>query len=166
MKHSLREQNVTPESTDSGVAAAPDLDELMVRLEIASMAVGRRMSRMMQNCVGAEGTGPQHLVLRLLSRSGPQRMSDLAEELSINPGAVTAMVDRLEARDLVERVRDDEDRRIVRVSLTAEGAEQLRESEADVRVQMREMFGVLDPDQIEALIAIYGKLTASDADPA
>ena len=48
----------------------------------------------------------------------------LAEELALSPAATTALVDRLTAAGLVERVRDLPDRRQVRLQLT-EQAQQL-----------------------------------------
>jgi DNA-binding MarR family transcriptional regulator len=57
--------------------------------------------------------------LRLLdAASGRPTMSDLGGELHLSSAAVTALVDRLEVGGLARRVRDDHDRRRVRVELT------------------------------------------------
>jgi len=53
------------------------------------------------------------------------RMSDLANSLNITVPAVTQIVTALEARGLVERVMDSEDRRAIRVTLTEGGAASL-----------------------------------------
>jgi DNA-binding MarR family transcriptional regulator len=47
---------------------------------------------------------------------------DLADELSLTPSAVTALLDRLEARELVHRQPHPTDRRSVQVAATADGA--------------------------------------------
>jgi DNA-binding MarR family transcriptional regulator len=59
--------------------------------------------------------------LRLLDTLTDQVLTPgrLATELGLSPAATTALVDRLVAADLVERVRDLPDRRQVRVQLTA-----------------------------------------------
>lgn len=49
------------------------------------------------------------------------RMSDISRELMISKPAATQMVDRLESRGLVERVRDEEDRRVVSIQPTPMG---------------------------------------------
>jgi DNA-binding MarR family transcriptional regulator len=46
---------------------------------------------------------------------------ELAREMDIDAGAVTRMVDRLEAKGLIERVRSEADRRVVHLRLTAAG---------------------------------------------
>ncbi|WP_280152358.1 MarR family transcriptional regulator [Piscinibacter sp. XHJ-5] len=46
---------------------------------------------------------------------------ELAREAGIDAGAMTRMLDRLETKGLVERVRSETDRRVVHLRLTAEG---------------------------------------------
>jgi len=60
-------------------------------------------------------------VLMTLEAEGPLPMGALAEAMDVSQASVTGIVDRMEQRDLVERQRGDEDRRVVRVALTGEG---------------------------------------------
>ena len=53
---------------------------------------------------------------------GPKTAGTLATATGLRPAATTALLDRLEARGLVERFRDDDDRRRVLVRMTEEGA--------------------------------------------
>jgi len=46
---------------------------------------------------------------------------ELAREMDIDAGAVTRMLDRLESKGLIERVRSEADRRVVHLRLTAAG---------------------------------------------
>jgi len=46
---------------------------------------------------------------------------ELAREMGVDAGAVTRMVDRLEAKGLLERVRSESDRRVVHLRLTPAG---------------------------------------------
>jgi DNA-binding MarR family transcriptional regulator len=46
---------------------------------------------------------------------------ELAREMDIDAGAITRMLDRLEAKGLVERVRSEADRRVVHLRLSAAG---------------------------------------------
>lgn len=73
-------------------------------------------------------TAAQAKVLSLLARD-PQPMRHLAERLSCEPSNITGIVDRLENRGLVERIRGERDRRVKLVRLTEPGrsaAEDLR----------------------------------------
>jgi DNA-binding MarR family transcriptional regulator len=46
---------------------------------------------------------------------------ELAREMAMDAGAITRMLDRLEAKGLVKRVRSETDRRVVHLRLTTEG---------------------------------------------
>ena len=48
-------------------------------------------------------------------------MADLARWLQLDAGAMTRLLDRLEAKGLCKRVRSTEDRRVVQVELTPDG---------------------------------------------
>jgi DNA-binding MarR family transcriptional regulator len=48
-------------------------------------------------------------------------VAELARELDTDPGAMTRLLDRLEAKGLCKRVRSTEDRRVVNVALTPAG---------------------------------------------
>jgi long-chain acyl-CoA synthetase len=63
---------------------------------------------------------PQYRVLSLL-RDGSSASSDLARRLTVSPPSITAVVDGLVARGLVERRPDPEDRRRLAVLLTRDG---------------------------------------------
>lgn len=67
-------------------------------------------------------------VLRRLYTQGPTPMSQLAETMNCEPSNLTGLVDKLEARGLVERRADPADRRVRLLALTDEGAGVTHES--------------------------------------
>lgn len=66
-------------------------------------------------------TGPQLWAIKVVAGHGPIRVSDLARRLYLHNATVVGIIDRLEARGLVQRTRSREDRRVVMVDLTEEG---------------------------------------------
>jgi DNA-binding MarR family transcriptional regulator len=62
--------------------------------------------------------------LEHLQASGPMTQKHLGERLSMSPGAVTAMIDRLESRSYVRRTPNPEDRRSALVGTTKAGIEE------------------------------------------
>lgn len=64
------------------------------------------------------------LLMALVVQTGPDgaTIGDLAGHLNVREPTITATVDRLEREGLVIRTRSDEDRRVVRVTLTKAGA--------------------------------------------
>ena len=66
-------------------------------------------------------TMPQMITLLAIHDSGSCRMGTLADATQQSGGTLTGIVDRLIDDRLVERVRSANDRRVIEVTLTAEG---------------------------------------------
>lgn len=86
-------------------------------------------------CIGSErlhraGVSMTHFhLLSMLDRHGDMAMSRIAELLDVSLSNATGLVDRIEERGLVERIRVADDRRVVLVRLTAAGIQLLQEVE-------------------------------------
>jgi DNA-binding MarR family transcriptional regulator len=65
-------------------------------------------------------TAAQYVILVNLA-NGVDSASGLCRGVSYDPGAMTRMIDRLERKRFVRRVRSPEDRRVVNLALTEEG---------------------------------------------
>ncbi len=66
-------------------------------------------------------TNAQWLPLFKLRLGAAQTVAELARECEADAGAMTRMLDRLEAKGLCRRVRSVQDRRVVNIQLTPEG---------------------------------------------
>ena len=66
-------------------------------------------------------TGPQSLVLRETLSTGGLTAGELARRISLSQATVTDIVKRLEARRLLRRTRDSQDRRRVLINVTRQG---------------------------------------------
>jgi MarR family transcriptional regulator, organic hydroperoxide resistance regulator len=66
-------------------------------------------------------TGPQLWAIKVIGDLSPIRVSDLAGRMYLHPATVVGILNRLELLGLVKRVRTSEDRRVVKIELTAEG---------------------------------------------
>lgn len=92
-------------------------------------------------------TLPQFLILEFLHRQGESKMTDLADFMHVTTAAMTGIGERLVRDGYVVRVYDLQDRRIIKVRLTARGNGLVRK----VCQQRRQM-----------LIDIFGKLSGQD----
>jgi DNA-binding MarR family transcriptional regulator len=103
-------------------------------------------------------TFARYEVLRLLSfaRDPAMPMSRLGSLLQVHPTSVTSAVDRLVAQGYVERVRSDEDKRVVRAVLTGPGREAVEEATAALNDEVFEAPGLPGPD----VRALTDRLTA------
>ena len=66
-------------------------------------------------------TIPQVMVLRAIEELGDVTVKRISDNVSLSQATVTTILNRLESRRLIERVRGAADRRIVNARLTAEG---------------------------------------------
>ena len=112
--------------TRNGDAAGRGGDELVDAVLGASRALVAVAARSLAN-VAEDVTLAQYRVLIELAARGPQRLADLATALGVERSTATRMCDRLVRKRLVHRRRTNQDRRGVRVSLTAAGGELVAE---------------------------------------
>lgn len=145
---------------DPGPVRATALqDQLCFALYAATDAVMRTFRPQLRE-IGL--SYPQYVVMLALWRDGPLAIEALAERTSCPAHAIERVVDRLEAADLVVRLRFECDPRIVRVAPTRAGAE-LEEAAARAQGVAACRTG-LDAEQIAALRATLQRLAASLAD--
>ena len=100
----------------------------------------------------AEITLPQYRALVVLSARGPRRVADLAEALGVTPSTATRMCDRLVAKQLLRRTRSPQDRRSVRVAITAEGRRMVDQVSAARRRELQRVLAQLPPEGRPALV--------------
>lgn len=104
-------------------------------------------------------------ILRLLSfsRSGSMPMTRLGSLLQVHPTSVTSAVDRLQAQGYVERLRREEDRRVILASITETGHAVVEKATAELNAQVFGRPGV-DPARVTALTGLLGEIRASGGD--
>jgi MarR family 2-MHQ and catechol resistance regulon transcriptional repressor len=96
--------------------------EAAVRAYVKLMRAGRAVTACLEHRLAARGlTTTQLGVLEALLHKGPLTHRELGRKVLTSAGNMTDVVDKLEARGLVRRVRATADRRQVRVELTDGG---------------------------------------------
>src|ERR1700685_4128763 len=89
-----------------------------------------------------EISAAQYIIISVLAKRGVDSAAQLCKDLSYDAGAMTRMIDRLEAKGLISRRRCPEDRRLVKLELTEAGLAALPKLRAcSVRVLNRFMRG-------------------------
>jgi long-chain acyl-CoA synthetase len=109
-------------------------------------------------------TLPQYRVLSILAE-GSAAASGLADRLAVRRPSITALIDGLEARGLVDRRQEDADRRRVALRLTDAGARIIAEADQTVDRYLAAIAGHL-PDKDEAMalrsLELWGQALAED----
>jgi DNA-binding MarR family transcriptional regulator len=111
------------------------------------------------------GISMTHLhILWVIEHHGELPMSRLAELLDVSLSNATGLIDRMEERGLVERVRVPDDRRVVIVRASPEGARIRDEIEALKLDRMRLILSRLSPIQLDRILGAIGDLRTAMAD--
>lgn len=105
---------------------SPSIDPIRPResLGILLAMVRAELVRAMEAEIAAKGLElrfTQFLILKRLARLGPMGASELARSVELDGGAMTRQLDQLEHRGLLRRCPHEQDRRALRIELTAEG---------------------------------------------
>jgi DNA-binding MarR family transcriptional regulator len=82
----------------------------------------------------------QGRILTHLDMDDPVMVTELAEFVGVTPSTMSLTLTRLQNAGFVSRERDPDDRRVVNVRLTADGA------------RLRDRVSVLDPERVDALL--------------
>jgi DNA-binding MarR family transcriptional regulator len=140
--------------------------------ELEPLIAGERAS-FASHCHGRSISMAHLHLMILLNVHGPQSMGWVAERLGTGLPTATGLVTRMEERRLVERVRDETDRRVVLVRLTETGAGELSELQA---IRRRRMAAALDRlseaeltrllDSMRSLRSAFAHLQEQGATPA
>ncbi|MDG0022831.1 MarR family transcriptional regulator [Trinickia sp. Y13] len=111
-------------------------------------------------------TSTQASMLFMIASGRCSLAAELARDYGIDASAVTRLIDRLEKRNLLSRVRSSEDRRAVHLAVTPEGRR--------LAARMPEIFGGVvekalagfTPEEVGFLKSMLRRILANTVDPA
>jgi len=149
----------------------PDLSACGSSLGLLFRQVRDALRDAMERELAANGhdlTLSQYITLKKL-HYGTASASELAQAAELNPGAMTRLLDRLEAAELLQREAHPSDRRALRIVLTARGKAIWPELEACAdRVRERALVG-LDQEQrtelVRMLELVHANLSGNERQP-
>jgi len=113
---------------------------------------------MIQAAQGCEIGSPERARIVSSLKAGPARAGQLAQLAKLSPSALTETVEGLERDGLVRREADAEDRRGVRVGLTADGRRQVQRFEAGCVAALTERLAPLTSTQRQRIRAAMNEL--------
>ncbi|HEX5396749.1 MAG TPA: MarR family transcriptional regulator [Candidatus Limnocylindria bacterium] len=144
--------------TSTGDELSAHVDELWSQLR--PIIAGERYA-LTERCHQL-GLSMLHLhLMSLLEAKGPIPMSRIAELLGVALPNATGLVSRMQERDVVDRLRDENDRRVVLVRLTTAGRATLRDLEDVRRRRLALALAQLTTPQRNALLRSIHTLRAA-----
>ncbi len=129
----------------------PTYEEQEAFLRLLRLCYWRSMEYLDGRSNDVELTDRQLLMLRALQEQGPSPPRLICPILGVTPADVTGISDRLAKKGLLRKARQDEDRRVVLLSLTPRG-ERIAEESLGWRVRrMTKLFRVVAKDQMSSM---------------
>ncbi len=142
--------------TTTGTERTEAMEALAQSFKGAFAAVRRLRGREPQR--PGELRHAQYQVLFELLRAGEMSSGELATVVDVTPASITEMLDRLADAGLVERLRSEHDRRVVRISLTDAGRALCEERHAQIEPLWHEQLSQYTPDELRTAAAVLDSL--------
>lgn len=144
------------------MSESPYWNDVLVSLRQIMRATDLQSKRMIKAC-GL--TTPQIMVLRAIKKLGDVTVKRVSQDVSLSQATVTTILNRLEERKFIERVRSAADKRIVNARLTEEGSKVLSTTPPLLHEKFIERFESLeDWEKTQLLSALQRIATMMDAE--
>ncbi|WP_203333155.1 MarR family winged helix-turn-helix transcriptional regulator [Planococcus beigongshangi] len=103
-------------------------------------------------------TPPQFIALQWLFEHGDMTIGDLSNKMYLAFSTTTDLVDRMEKNELVVRIREEQDRRVVRIKLLKEGERIIEEVIQKRRDYLQNVLTEFSEDEVEQFSFLLEKL--------
>ena len=103
-------------------------------------------------------TPPQFVALQWLFEHGDMTIGDLSNKMFLAFSTTTDLVDRMEKNSLVKRVRNTQDRRVVRIHLLSEGERVIEEVIDKRRHYLNSVLAEFDEQEVKVFSDLLTKL--------
>ncbi|QKG84056.1 winged helix-turn-helix transcriptional regulator [Kroppenstedtia pulmonis] len=97
-------------------------------------------------------TPPQFTALVWLQEEGDMTIGELSQKMYLACSTMTDLVDRMEKNDVVERVRDTRDRRVVRIHLLDKGVALIQDVMKARQAYLSEVMSHFSEDEIKEIL--------------
>lgn len=134
--------------------------EIAVYLNLSACKLKQYTAAMLkQSNVGL--TPEQFLVIDILWNQGPMSQQKVADTIQKDKNSVTKLVDALEKKGMVTRVKDTEDRRANKLVLTPL-AEEMKNNAKEIGISMLDkMLDGIDEGELRSFLRTLAKMTAN-----
>lgn len=134
------------------------IQELIDRYVSVSFQVHKKAESLIKCQIGNDLTNDQHYILRYIHQASVCTSSELADAFEVNKSAITAIINRMVDRGLILRTRDENDRRVIYLTLTDEGRELFEQTQEKIRLLVESIITQFEETEIKNFIDTYEKL--------
>ncbi|OJV64463.1 MAG: hypothetical protein BGO41_12665 [Clostridiales bacterium 38-18] len=97
-------------------------------------------------------TGPQGMVVGLLFRMGPLKISELSQQMGLSMSTVSGILDRLERDNIVYREKSETDGRVILVKITEEFKKNSKHSFSNMNHRWDKILDLATDEEIDRIL--------------
>ena len=137
-----------------------DLEDVKADVEIDTVSIIEKELRYISGIIKQKGreilsdykiTPPQFIALQWLFEEGDMTIGELSNKMYLAFSTTTDLVDRMEKSNLVKRVKDPNDRRVVRIHLLEEGERIIDECIKKRQLYLKEVLVNFTDEEVQLL---------------
>lgn len=138
---------------------AADVDRHVVEIEELLRTVGTILKKRGRDILANfDITSPQFDALLVLQENGQLTMGELCQKMYLACSTATDLIDRMERNQLIERVRDTADRRVIRLRILPKGHSIIEEVLEARRAYLANILSEVDAADKEAMIRVLEQI--------
>lgn len=123
-----------------------------------SFSVNKIAEGLVKEQISSDLTNDQHYTLRYINKVETCTSSELAEVFDVKKSAITAIITRMWEKGLIQRTRDENDRRVVYLTMTDKGRSLFKETEEKIQDLVESFITRFDQSEIAQFLNTYEKL--------
>ncbi|NGZ75564.1 MarR family winged helix-turn-helix transcriptional regulator [Saccharibacillus alkalitolerans] len=142
----------------SGEPITGNAKQLIDRFLGSWLSIEREFGALVRSQMQEDMTSDQYYLLQTIIQRGPCTSSELADAFKVVKSSITAIVTRLVDRGLIERTRNEQDRREVYLTLTERGREMAVQAEQRITESFAKYLKHFSEDEVETVLAAFDRL--------
>jgi DNA-binding MarR family transcriptional regulator len=135
-----------------------ELIKLYIRA--ASVMGGFRLPVYNPFTIEGDPNGRSTAIILMLGKEKTMKMADVAERFAFSPSSATILIDRMVKQQLVKRVSQEGDRRIIQIGLDVEGERVYKRLSTDISASIDKLLAPLTDDEKDQFIGLFLKIVA------
>jgi DNA-binding MarR family transcriptional regulator len=129
-------------------------------MQAASVMGGFRLPVYNPFTIEGDPNGRSTAIILMLGKEKTMKMADVAERFAFSPSSATILIDRMVKQQLVKRVSQEGDRRIIQIELDAEGDRVFKRLSTDLTTSIDKLLAPLTDDEKDQFIGLFLKIVA------
>lgn len=132
--------------------------QLIERYMAAYFEVTKRLNGQIRDIIQEDITMEQFQILKYIAPRGRCTSTELADTFAVGKSSITAMITRMVDKGLLHRTRDEEDRRVVYLTMTEQGKHNYDVVQEQIMNTVSTYLVHFDADEVEGFISAFEKL--------